>query len=133
MLKPKMVFTVLAIWWAFHIIILWILNPMAVEALITDDKAQFMSRELGYLAGTMSMLIAFIFYMLRTINHPKAKQVLLGTGVIMFVAVGTIMAGNMSVAEKFPTEEMMGTPAPAVGVWILLTVYTLYVALNSDS
>ena len=128
-----MVFTVLAIWWAFHIIILWILNPMAVEALITDDKAQFMSRELGYLAGTMSMLIAFIFYMLRTINHPKAKQVLLGTGVIMFVAVGTIMAGNMSVAEKFPTEEMMGTPAPAVGVWILLTVYTLYVALNSDS
>ena len=133
MLKPKMVFTVLAIWWAFHIIILWILNPMAVEALITDDKAQFMSRELGYLAGTMSMLIAFIFYMLRTINHPKAKQVLLGTGVIMFVAVGTIMAGNMSVAEKFPTEEMMGTPAPAVGVWILLTVYTLYVALNSNS
>ncbi len=133
MLKPKMVFTVLAVWWAFHIIILWILNPMAVEVLITDDKAQFMNRQLGYLAGTMSMLIAFIFYMLREIGHLKAKQVLLGTGFIMVVAVGIIIAGNMSVAEKFPTEEMMGTPAPAVGVWILLTVYTFYVALNSDS
>ena len=46
MLKPKMVFTVLAVWWAFHIIILWILNPMAVEALISDDKAQLMNRSL---------------------------------------------------------------------------------------
>ena len=79
------------------------------------------------------LLIAFIFYMLREIGHLKAKQVLLGTGFIMVVAVGIIIAGNMSVAEKFPTEEMMGTPAPAVGVWILLTVYTFYVALNSDS
>ena len=133
MLKPKMVFTVLAVWWAFHIIILWILNPMAVEALISDDKAQLMNRSLGYIAGTMSMLIAFIFYMLREIDHLKAKQVLLGTGIIMVAAVAIIIASNMSVAEKFPTETMMGTPPPAVGLWILLTVYTLYVALNSDS
>ena len=106
---------------------------MAVEALISDDKAQLMNRSLGYIAGTMSMLIAFIFYMLREIDHLKAKQVLLGTGIIMVAAVAIIIASNMSIAEKFPTETMMGTPPPAVGLWILLTVYTLYVALNSDS
>ena len=128
-----MVFTVLAVWWAFHVIILWILNPMFVEALITDDKDQLMNRSLGYIAGTMSILIAFIFYMLREIDHFKAKQVLLGTGIIMVAAVAIIIASNMSIAEKFPTETMMGTPPPAVGLWILLTVYTLYVALNSDS
>ena len=105
---------------------------MAVEALISDDKAQLMNRSLGYIAGTMSMLIAFIFYMLREIDHWKAKQVLLGTGIIMVAAVAIIIASNMSVAQKFPTETMMGTPPPAVGLWILLTVYTLYVALNSD-
>ena len=133
MLKPKMVFTVLAAWWALHVIILWILNPMSVEALITDDKAQLMNRSLGYIAGTMAILIAFIFYMLREIDNFKAKQVLLGTGIIMVAAVAIIIASNMSIAEKFPTETMMGTPPPAVGLWILLTVYTLYVALNSDS
>ena len=132
MLKPKMVFTVLAVWWAFHIIILWILNPIAIEALVPDDKAQLMNRSLGYMAGSMSMMIAFIFYMLRSIDHSEAKQILLGAGVIMVVAVGIIIASNMSVSEKFPTETMMGTPPPAVGLWILLTVYTLYVALNSD-
>ena len=133
MLKPKMVFTVLAVWWAFHVIILWVLNPIAIEALIPDDKAQLMNRSLGYMAGSMSMMIAFIFYMLRSIDYSEAKQVLLGTGVIMVVAVGIIIASNMSVSEKFPTETMMGTPPPAVALWILLTVYTLYVALNSDS
>ncbi len=133
MLKPKMVFSVLAVWWAFHVIILWILNPIAIEALVPDDKAQLMNRSLGYMAGSMSMMIAFIFYMLRRIDPSEAKQVLLGTGVIMVVAVGIIIASNMSVSEKFPTETMMGTPPPAVGLWILLTVYTLYVALNSDS
>ena len=133
MLKPKMVFTVLAVWWAFHVIILWILNPIAIEALVPDDKAQLMNRYLGYMAGSMSMMIAFIFYMLRSIDHSEAKQILLGAGVIMVVAVGIIIASNMSVSEKFPTETMMGTPPPAVGLWILLTVYTLYVALNSDS
>lgn len=132
MLKPKMVFTVLSVWWTFHIIILWVLNPMIIETLITDEKAQLMNRSLGYLAGTMSMLIAFIFFMLREIDQSKSKQVLLGTGIIMVVAVGIIIASNMSVSEKFPTDTMMGTPQPAVGVWILLTVYTLYVALNSD-
>ena len=73
MLKPKMVFTVLAVWWAFHIIILRILNPMAVEALISDDKARLMNR-FRYIAGTMSMLIAFIFYMLREIDYLRQRK-----------------------------------------------------------
>ena len=132
MLKPKMVFTILATWWALHVIILWILNPTTVEALIIDDKAQLMNRSLGYISGTMSMLIAFIFYMLRDIDSSKARQILLGTGIIMAIAIGIIIATNMSIVENFPRETMMGTPPPAVGVWILLTIYTLYVALNSD-
>jgi len=132
MLKPKMVFTILATWWALHVVILWILNPATVEALITDDKAQLMNRSLGYISGTMSMLIAFIFYMLRDIDSAKARQILLGTGIIMAIAIGIIIATNMSIVEKFPRETVMGTPPPAVGVWILLTIYTLYVALNSD-
>ena len=132
MLKPKMVFTILATWWALHVVILWILNPTTIEALITDDKAQLMNRSLGYISGTMSMLIAFIFYMLRDIDSSKARQILLGTGIIMVMAVGIIIATNMSIVEKFPRETIMGTPPPAVGVWILLTIYTLFVALNSE-
>ena len=34
MLKPKMVFTVLAVWFFLHVVIFWIMNPTGVEAFI---------------------------------------------------------------------------------------------------
>lgn len=62
MLKPKMVFTVLASWFAFHIFIFWVLNPTGVEALVESEKGQFMARVIGYISGTLAMIIAYIFY-----------------------------------------------------------------------
>ena len=129
MLKPKMVFTVLATWFAFHLIIFWILNPMGVEAIIADEKGQFMARMMGYIGGFLSLVLAYVFFMIKDIETGIAKKILLGVGSIMVIADGIIIASNMSITEKFPNDTMMSTPLPAVALWILLTAYTLYVAI----
>ena len=133
MLKPKMVFTMLTAWFAFHVFIFWVINPSGVEALIDGQKGQFMARMTGYVGGTLSMMIAYTFFMLRDIEIERAKKILLGIGSIMVIAVAIIIASNMSAAEKFPTEPMIATPQPAVVLWIILTVYTLYVAIITKS
>ena len=132
MLKPKMVFTVLAAWFAFHLIIFWILNPMGVEAVIADQKGQFMARMMGYLGGFLSLMLAYVFFMIKDIENEIAKKILLGVGSIMVIADGIIIASNMSIAEKFPNDTMMATPTPAVALWILLTAYTIYVAVTTE-
>ena len=129
MLKPKMVFTVLATWFAFHLIIFWILNPMGVDAIIADEKGQFMARMMGYIGGFLSLMLAYVFFMIKDIENGIAKKILLGVGSIMVIADGIIIASNMSITEKFPNDTMMSTPLPAVALWILLTAYTLYVAI----
>ena len=48
MLKPKMVFTALAVWFFFHIVIFWFMNPAGVEAFIASEKGQLLGRQLGY-------------------------------------------------------------------------------------
>ena len=131
MLKPKMVFTVLATWFAFHLIIFWVLNPMGVDAIIADKKGQFMARMMGYIGGFLSLMLAYVFFMIKDIENGIAKKLLLGVGSIMVIADGIIIASNMSITEKFPNDTMMATPTPAVILWILLTVYTLYVAVTT--
>ena len=132
MLKPKMVFIVLATWFAFHLIIFWILNPMGVDAIIADEKGQFMARMMGYIGGFLSLMLAFVFFMIKDIENGIAKKILLGVGSIMVIADGIIIASNMSITEKFPNDTVMATPTPAVVLWILLTVYTLYVAVTTE-
>ena len=68
MLKPKIVFTILAAWFTFHIFIFWVLNPTGVEALVEGEKGQFMARVMGYIGGTLSMMIAYIFLLFRSPN-----------------------------------------------------------------
>ena len=132
MLKPKMVFTALATWFAFHLIIFWVLNPIGVDAIITDEKGQFMARLMGYIGGFLSLILAYVFFMIKDIENRIAKKILLGVGSIMVIADGIIIASNMSITEKFPNDTMMATPTPAVVLWILLTVYTLYVAVTTE-
>ena len=86
---------------------------------------------MGYIGGTLSMMIAYIFFMLRDIKGQKAKNILLGVGSIMAIADAVIIASNLSAYEKFPTEPMIATPQPAVALWIILTAYTLYVAVTT--
>ena len=132
MLKPKMVFTILATWFAFHLIIFWVLNPTNVDAIISDEKGQFMARMMGYIGGFLSLVLAYVFFMIKEIENVIAKKILLGVGFIMVIADGIIIASNMSITEKFPNDTMMATPAPALALWILLTIYTLYVALATE-
>ena len=132
MLKPKMVFTILATWFAFHLIIFWVLNPMGVDAIIADDKGQFMARMMSYIGGFLSLVLAYVFFMIKEIENVIAKKILLGVGFIMVIADGIIIASNISITEKFPNDTMMATPAPALALWILLTIYTLYVALATE-
>ena len=132
MFKPKIVFTILAAWFAFHIFIFWVLNPSGVEVLVESEKGQFMARVMGYIGGTLCMMIAYTFFMLRDIEVKKAKKILLGIGSIMAIADAVIIASNLSAYEKFPTEPMIATPQPAVALWIILTAYTLYVAITTE-
>ena len=132
MLKPKMVFTILATWFAFHLIIFWVLNPMGIDAIISDEKGQFMARMMGYIGGFLSLVLAYVFFMIKEIENVIAKKILLGVGFIMVIADGIIIASNISITEKFPNDTMMATPAPALALWILLTIYTLYVALATE-
>ena len=132
MLKPKMVFTILATWFAFHLIIFWVLNPTNVDAIISDEKGQFMARMMGYIGGFLSLVLAYVFFMIKEIENVIAKKILLGVGFIMVIADGIIIASNISITEKFPNDTMMATPAPALALWILLTIYTLYVALATE-
>jgi len=74
MLKPKMVFTVLAAWFAFHIFIFWVLNPTGVEALVEGEKGQFMARVMGYIGGTLSMMIAYTFLCFEILRLKKQKK-----------------------------------------------------------
>ena len=127
-----MVFTILATWFAFHLIIFWVLNPINVDAIISDEKGQFMARMMGYIGGFLSLVLAYVFFMIKEIENVIAKKILLGVGLIMVIADGIIIASNMSITEKFPNDTMMATPAPAVALWILLTIYTLYVALVTE-
>lgn len=131
MFKPKIVFTILAAWFAFHIFIFWVLNPSGVEVLVESEKGQFMARVMGYIGGTLCMMIAYTFFMLRDIELEKAKKILLGVGSIMAIADAVIIASNLSAYEKFPTEPMIAMPQPAVALWIILTSYTIYVAVTT--
>jgi hypothetical protein len=131
MFKPKIVFTILAAWFAFHIFIFWVLNPSGVEVLVESEKGQFMARVMGYIGGTLCMMIAYTFFMLRDIELEKAKKILLGVGSIMGIADAVIISSNLSAYEKFPTEPMIATPQPAVALWIILTSYTIYVAVTT--
>ena len=85
MLKPKMVFTVLAVWFFFHIIIFWFMNPMSVEALIEGEKGQMSSRTLGYLSGSLCIMVGVIMVLLRDLDITRAKRVLLGIGISLVI------------------------------------------------
>ena len=76
--------------------------------------------------------ISLCFSIIKDIEARIAKKILLGVDSIMVIADGIIIASNMSITEKFPNDTMMATPAPAVALWILLTVYTLYVAVTTE-
>ena len=88
-----------------------------------------MARMMGYIGGFLSLVLAYVFFMIKEIENGIAKKILLGVGSIMVIADGIIIASNMSITEKFPNDTMMSTPLPAVALWILLTAYTLYVAI----
>ena len=132
MLKPKMVFTVLAVWFFFHIIIFWFMNPMSVEALIESEKGQMSARVLGYFGGAMCITLGVIMVLLRDLDITIAKRVLLGVGASLVIMVALIIVTNNSAASKFPGEPMMQTPLPAVALWIAITAYTLYVGVTAE-
>ena len=75
--------------------------------------------------------ISLCFSIIKDIEARIAKKILLGVDSIMVIADGIIIASNMLISEKFPNDNMMSTPLPAEALWILLTAYTLYVAIAS--
>ena len=132
MLKPKMVFTVLAVWFFFHVVIFWIMNPVSVEALIEGEKGQMAGRAIGYYAGSLCILIGVVMILLRELDIALAKKVLLGIGGSLVIFDAILIAVNNSAMNKFPDEPMLQTPLPAVALWIGLTAYTLYVGFTAE-
>ena len=132
MLKPKMVFTALAVWFFFHIVIFWLMNPVSIEALIEGKKGQMAGRTLGYFGGCLCILIGVVMILLRDLDLILAKRVLLGVGGSLVVFDAIMIAVNNSAMNKFPDQPMLQTPLPAVALWIGLTAYTLYVGFTAE-
>ena len=132
MLKPKMVFTALAVWFFFHIIIFWLMNPVSVEALIEGEQGQMAGRTIGYFGGSLCILIGVVMILLRELDIALAKKVLLGIGGSLVIFDAILIAVNSSAMNKFPDEPMLQTPLPAVALWIGLTAYTLYVGFTAE-
>lgn len=132
MLKPKMVFNALAVWFFFHIVIFWFMNPVGVEAFIDSEKGQLLGRQLGYIGGTCCIIIGVVMILLRDLDLALAKKVLLGVGGSLIILDAILIATNNSAMNKFPDEPMLQTPLPAVILWIGLTAYTLYVGFTAE-
>jgi len=108
------------------------MNPMSVEALIEGEKGQMTARMLGYIGGSMCIILGVIMVLLRDLDIARAKRVLLGVGASLVITDALLIVTNNSAASKFPAEPMMQTPLPAVALWVAITAYTLYVGVTAE-
>ena len=127
MLKPKMVFTVLSVWFVFHIIIFGVMSPSQLEASIENEKGLFSAMTITNIGTIMVAMLGVVMFLCREIDLRNAKRILLGLGLMLVFFLILIINSNLTAASKFPDDPLMQTPVPAVVLWVLLTIYTLYV------
>ena len=131
MFKPKVVFTAISIWFSFHIIVFFVIGPsMFQDMKDLNEKALFMSSQMMQLSGITMLFIGILMYLCRDLEIAQAKNFLLASGVMLVFMDIIMIKDEMIAMEKYPNDPAMHTPLPAIAIFLVLTIYSLYVALT---
>ena len=124
MRSPKIIFTVLGVWFLLRILPWFILAPSVLgQDSELGEKGLLLATTNGQLAGTFAVLAGLILLSLRSIDLQSAKRVLKVTG-IGLVAFDVLLVKQ---AVQHAGEPTLQVPTPALVIWIVLTIWTLYV------
>ena len=124
MRSPKIIFTVLGVWFLLRILPWFILAPSVLgQDSELGEKGLLLATTNGQLAGTFAVLAGLILLSLRSIDLQSAKRVLKVTG-IGLVAFDVLLVKQ---AVQHAGEPILQVPTPALVIWIVLTIWTLYV------
>jgi|TARA_B100000929_G_scaffold183482_1_gene145322 hypothetical protein len=130
MFKPKMVFTALSVWFLFHLVIFFIVAPSMLKDMPDmSEKALFMSSSMMQSSGILMGFLGVFMYLCRDLKLEEAKKFLLTSGGLLVLMDIIIIRDELAAIEKYPNDPAMHTPIPAIAIFLLLTIYTLYVAL----
>ena len=131
MFKPKVVFTAISIWFSFHIIVFFVIGPsMFQDMKDLNEKALFMSSQMMQSSGITMLFIGILMYLCRDLEIAQAKKFLLASGVMLVFMDIIMIKDEMIAMEKYPNDPAMHTPLPAIAIFLVLTIYSLYVALT---
>jgi len=129
--NPRFVFTVISGWMLFHTILFYFgAGTLVSEISGLNEKGIISVKSLMEMLGGFSLFVSIVLFFCRDIEISNAKKVLTGSG-FGFLCLDAIMIHNeFSVAVNNPG---LGTPLPAIIIWVLLTVWLLYVGLKRES
>jgi len=129
--NPRFVFTVISGWMLFHTVLFY----FGAETLVSEisglnEKGIISVKSFIEMLGGFSLFVSIVLFSCRDIEISNAKKVLAGAG-FGFLCLDALMIQNeLSVAVNNPG---LGTPLPAIIIWVLLTVWMLYVGLKRES
>ena len=133
MFKTKNVFTAISVWFSFHLIIFFIAGPSMVNDIPDmSDRALFMTSSMMQFAGIMSLFIGILMYLCRDLEVVQAKKFLLASGIMLVIMDIVMIKDELAAMELYPNDPAMHTPLPAIAIFLILTVYSLYVAINAS-
>ena len=130
MLKPKAVFTAISVWFTFHIVVFFIIAPSMLKDMADfSEGALFMSSIMMSNAGIFCLFIGVLMFLCRDLEIKQAKKFLLASGIMLVIIDIFMIKDELAAIEKFPNDPAMHTPLPAIAIFLILTIYALYVAL----
>tara|TARA_Y100000817_G_scaffold256699_1_gene210065 strand:- start:318 stop:722 length:405 start_codon:yes stop_codon:yes gene_type:complete len=133
MFKTKYVFTAISVWFSFHLIIFFIAGPSMVSDIPDmSDRALFITSSMMQFAGIMCLFIGILMYLCRDLEVAQAKKFLLASGIMLVIMDIIMIKDELAAMELYPNDPALHTPLPAIAIFLLLTVYSLYVALNAS-
>ena len=133
MFKTKNVFTAISVWFSFHLIVFFVIGPSMVNDIPDmSDRALFMTSSMMQFAGIMSLFIGVLLYLCRDLEVVQAKKFLLASGVMLLLMDIVMIKDELTAMELYPNDPALHTPLPAIAIFLVLTVYSLYVALNTS-
>ena len=133
MFKTKNVFTAISVWFSFHLIVFFVIGPSMVNDIPDmSDRALFMTSSMMQFAGIMSLFIGALLYLCRDLEVVQAKKFLLASGVMLLLMDIVMIKDELTAMELYPNDPALHTPLPAIAIFLVLTVYSLYVALNTS-
>ena len=108
----------------------WSLNGDDIPDM--SDRALFITSSMMQFAGIMCLFIGILMYLCRDLEVAQAKKFLLASGIMLVIMDIIMIKDELAAMELYPNDPALHTPLPAIAIFLLLTVYSLYVALNAS-